>query len=105
MESSSYMSDQELLVVLGLLCCLLMIIIKLLDGKKSFLFHLVTFLMYVLPMEYGLTFKGEDGTSIVWFCFLLISFVVHIVIMIGYLFFRLIKAFRNKCRNKMSSEV
>lgn len=51
-------------------------------------------------MVYGLTFKGEDGTSIVWFCLLLISFVVHIVIMIWYLIFRLIKTFRNRCRNK-----
>ena len=100
MESSNYMSDQELLVALGLLCCFLMIIIKLLDGKKSFLFHLITFLIYALPMAYGLTFKGEDGTSIVWFCLLLISFVVHIVIMIWYLIFRLIKTFRNRCRNK-----
>ena len=98
------MSDQELLVALGLLCCLLMIIIKLLDGKKSFLFHLVIFLMYALPMVYGLTFKGEDGTSIVWFCLLLIAFVVHIIVMMGYLIFRLIKAFRNRCKNKMFSE-
>lgn len=55
-------------------------------------------------MVYGLIFKGEDGTSIVWFCLLLIAFVVHIFIMIGYMIFRLIKAFINRYNHKKSSE-
>jgi hypothetical protein len=86
-----HMSDNELLVILGLICISLMIVIKFLDGFQVFLLHFVGFLLYTLFMLYGLTFEGKDGTSIVWFSILAVSDVVYIILTAGYIFFKLIK--------------
>ena len=86
-----HMSDNELLVILGVICLLLMIVIKFLDGIQVFLIHLVVFLLYTLFMLYGLTFEGKDGTSIVWFSIIAVSDVVYIILTAGYIIFKLIR--------------
>lgn len=92
MENSiNYMSDNELLVILGLICISLMIVIKFLNGFQVFLMHFVIFGLYTLFMLYGLTFEGRDGTSIVWFSFLAISYVVYIILTTIYIIFKLTK--------------
>jgi fucose permease len=58
-ESINYMSDNELLAILALICILLMIAIKFINGTKVFLIHLVVFGLYSLFMLYGLTFEGK----------------------------------------------
>lgn len=98
MENSiNYMSDNELLVILGLICISLMIVIKFLDGFQVFLLHFVGFLLYTLFMLYGLTFEGKDGTSIVWFSILAVSDVVYIILMSVYIIIKLMKT-KNRCK-------
>ncbi len=86
-----HMSDNELLVILGLICISQMIAIKFLDGIQVFLIHFVIFGLYTLFMLYGLTFEGKDGTSIVWFSILAVSYAVYIILMTIYIIFKLIK--------------
>ncbi len=89
-ESINYMSDNELLAILALICILLMIAIKFINGTKVFLIHLVVFGLYSLFMLYGLTFEGKDGTSIVWFRIFAISYVAYIALTTVYIIFKLI---------------
>ena len=90
-NSINYMSDNELLVILELTCISLMIVIKFLNGIQVFLMHFVIFGLYTLFMLYGLTFEGRDGTSIVWFSILAISYVVYIILITIYIIFKLTK--------------
>ena len=90
-NSINYMSDNELLVILGIICISLMIVIKFLNGFQVFLIHFVIWGLYTLFMLYGLTFEGRDGTSIVWFSILAISYTVYIILMTTYIIFKLIK--------------
>ena len=74
------MSDNELLAVLCTSCVVLLVALKFLKEKIGV--HLLVFLSYTLSLFYGLIFKGDDGTSIVWFVSLVFCYAIHLIVMI-----------------------
>ncbi len=85
------MTDNETLVFLGTCCILLMLILRRLKGNKIFFSHLIILVSYTLVFVYGLVYKGEHGTSLVWFVSLVFAYLLHLFILVICLFVQLFK--------------
>lgn len=85
------MSDNEILVFLGTCCIILMLIIGKVNGIKKIFSHLILFMSYTLFFVYHLVYKGQYGTSLVWFTALALSYLIHIFLLIVYLLIQLFK--------------
>ncbi|GEM_PF-4125083 len=90
------MSDNEILVFLGTCCIILMLILGKVNGIKKIFSHLILFMSYTLFFVYNLVYKGQYGTSLVWFTALALAYLIHIFLLIVYLLIQLFKKIINK---------
>ena len=51
---------------------------------------------YTLFFVYNLVYKGQYGTSLVWFTALALAYLIHIFLLIVYLLIQLFKKIINK---------
>lgn len=85
------MSENTVLYLTSLL--LLALIIFSAKYKKSFfIVNLILFLVYTLPMYYGLFFDVGNGSALVYWAYLLFLTLLHIIITTYYLVFYLLKS-------------
>ena len=75
-------SDLILLFWLGLACLVLMLIVKFVHSTKLALIHLSTFVAYTSLLMCGMNFKGQGGTSLVWWCVLVFAYIFHFIVLL-----------------------
>ena len=61
------------------------------NKKKALLTNLFIHIAYSSFFLYGLNYRSEDGTSLVWFVYLLFALWIHTFINISQVIYRLIK--------------
>ena len=73
-----------------------MLILGKVNGIKKIFSHLILFMSYTLFLVYNLVYKGQYGTSLVWFTALALAYLIHIFLLIVYLLIQLFKKIINK---------
>jgi hypothetical protein len=71
--------------------CFLLIMVAFKFGKKLAFINLIVFLLYSLPLYYNLYYNSKEGTALAWWGYLIALTIIHILIVGGYLIFKLVK--------------
>ncbi|HYG14817.1 MAG TPA: hypothetical protein VEC12_03620 [Bacteroidia bacterium] len=60
-------------------------------NKKAFWVVLPVFIIYTTYFYYGLFYKGQYGSSLVWLVYLLVINSVHVLAVLGYVVFKMVR--------------
>ena len=70
-----------MLLILAAVCVILIAVVGKMRGIRTALIHSIVFVCYSGVLWYGLLYKGEGGTSLVWLFSLIITYMLHIIIL------------------------
>ena len=70
-----------MLLILAAVCVILIAVVGKMRGIRTAVIHSVVFVCYSGVLWYGLLYKGEGGTSLVWLFYLIIAYMLHIIIL------------------------
>ncbi len=77
----------------GSLVCFLLIIYLFQYNRKYALIHLISFGVYSIFLYYGLEYKSEGGSGLVWWFYLIVLTSIQTIILATHI---IIKLFKNK---------
>lgn len=84
------MSDNQLLYLSSFLCIIL-IFISYKYNKQFAIISLIVFVLYSIYLYYGLKFKSEYGSALLWLFYLQLMTIIQIVISAIYIIVKLIR--------------
>ena len=96
------MSDNIILLYGSLLIILVIVVIAFMYSKRFALINGAIFIAYTSYMLYGLFYKSQGGTALVWWFYLLVFMGIQLLIMFGYV---LINWLRNNNKRKTNSPI
>ncbi len=84
------MSDLQIEILSSVLC-FLAILFSLKYSRRFALLNGIAFLLYTIQIYYGLAYKSQEGTGLVWEFLLVLLSAIQIIIVGGYLLYRFFK--------------
>jgi len=94
------MSIENVLLFGSLLTLLIVIVLSFMYSKRFALINGVLFITYVSYMLYGLFYKSQGGTALVWWFYLVVFMGIQLLIMIAYVLTNWLR--KNKSRKTNS---
>lgn len=75
------MSDIQFMMIVAAVCAILIAVVGKMRGIRTAVIHSIVFVCYSGVLWYGLLYKGEGGSSLVWLFYLVIAYLLHIIIL------------------------
>ena len=75
------MSDIQFMMIVAAVCSILIAVVGKMRGIRTAVIHSIVFVCYSGVLWYGLLYKGEGGSSLVWLFYLVIAYLLHIIIL------------------------
>ena len=84
------MSDNEILVAITIVLMVLMTA-TFIFSKSYGIIHSIVFCLYAFPLYYSILFKGNGGSSFLWWFYLMVFISIQILTVCIYLIYKIIK--------------
>ncbi len=94
------MSDNIILLYGSLLIILVIVVLAFMYSKRFALINGAIFIAYTSYMLYGLFYKSQGGTALVWWFYLLVFMGIQLLIMFGYVLTNWLRNNNNNNNNK-----
>ena len=72
-----------MLLILAAVCVILIAVVGKMRGIRTAVIHSIVFVCYSGVLWYGLLYKGEGGSSLVWLFYLVIAYLLHFILHLG----------------------
>ena len=84
------MNENEILFAITIVLMVL-IIATFIFSKSHGIIHSVVFCLYAIPLFYSILFKGNGGSSFLWWFYLMVFTSIQILTVFIYLIYKIIK--------------
>lgn len=75
------MSDIQFMMIVAAVCAILIAVVGKMRGIRTAVIHSIVFVCYSGVLWYGLLYKGEGGTYLVWLFYLVIAYLLHFIVL------------------------
>jgi hypothetical protein len=85
------MSEDNIYILLGAILLIVLIAVSYRYNKAFFWYNFLIFFCYLIFFQYKFKFDSEYGTALVWIGLLWICWLIQLLIVVGFLIFRIKK--------------